>query len=49
LGANAAWPLLLLPVVLQLTHVVILREERCLERQFGTAYQRYKSSVRRYV
>lgn len=49
LGANAAWPLLLLPVVLLLTHVVILREERWLQRQFGTAYQRYKSSVRRYL
>jgi protein-S-isoprenylcysteine O-methyltransferase Ste14 len=49
LAANAAWPLLLLPVVLLLTHVVILREERWLQRQFGTAYQRYKSSVRRYL
>ena len=33
--ANAAWLLLLLPVVLLVTHVVVVREERCLERRFG--------------
>jgi protein-S-isoprenylcysteine O-methyltransferase Ste14 len=49
LGANAVWPLLLLPVVLLVTHAVILREERSLERQFGTAYWRYKTSVCRYL
>ncbi len=49
LAANAVWPLLLLPVVLLATHVVVLREERSLERQFGTAYRRYKISVRRYL
>jgi protein-S-isoprenylcysteine O-methyltransferase Ste14 len=47
--ANAAWPLLLLPVVLLVTHAVILREERSLERRFGAAYRRYKTSVRRYL
>jgi protein-S-isoprenylcysteine O-methyltransferase Ste14 len=49
LAAGAAWPLLLLPAVLLATHVVILREERSLERRFGTAYRRYKTSVRRYL
>jgi protein-S-isoprenylcysteine O-methyltransferase Ste14 len=49
LAANAAWPLLLLPAVLLVTHVVVVREERCLERQFGPAYRRYKTSVRRYL
>jgi protein-S-isoprenylcysteine O-methyltransferase Ste14 len=49
LAASAAWLLLLLPVVLLATHVVVLREERSLERQFGAAYRRYRTSVRRYL
>jgi protein-S-isoprenylcysteine O-methyltransferase Ste14 len=49
LAADAAWPLLLLPVVLLVTHVVVVREERCLEHRFGPAYRRYKTSVRRYL
>jgi protein-S-isoprenylcysteine O-methyltransferase Ste14 len=49
LAANAAWPLLLLPVVLLVTHIVVLREERSLERRFGPVYRRYKTSVRRYL
>jgi protein-S-isoprenylcysteine O-methyltransferase Ste14 len=49
LVADAAWPLLLLPVVLAATNVVIVREERSLERRFGAAYRSYKSSVRRYL
>jgi protein-S-isoprenylcysteine O-methyltransferase Ste14 len=49
LVANAAWPLLLLPVVLPATHVVVVREERFLEGRFGAAFQRYKTSVRRYL
>jgi protein-S-isoprenylcysteine O-methyltransferase Ste14 len=49
LVANAAWSLLLLPVVLLATHVVVLAEERSLEGRFGAAYRSYKTSVRRYV
>jgi protein-S-isoprenylcysteine O-methyltransferase Ste14 len=49
LVAGTAWPLLLLPVVLAATHVVVLREERSLERRFGAAYRSYKTSVRRYL
>jgi protein-S-isoprenylcysteine O-methyltransferase Ste14 len=29
--------------------LILHREERWLQRQFGTAYQRYKSSIRRYL
>lgn len=46
---NTAWPLLLLPAVLLLTHVAIVREERSLEGRFGTAYRGYKTSARRYL
>ena len=49
LVANAAWPLLLLPVVLLVTHIVVVPEERSLERRFGAAYRSYKTSVRRYL
>jgi protein-S-isoprenylcysteine O-methyltransferase Ste14 len=49
LAAGSAWPLLLLPVVLVVTQVVVLREERSLERRFGAAYRSYKTSVRRYL
>jgi protein-S-isoprenylcysteine O-methyltransferase Ste14 len=49
LVAGTAWPLLLLPVVLVVTQVVVMREERSLERRFGDAYQSYKASVRRYL
>ena len=49
LVAGIAWPLLLLPVVLVATHVVVLREERSLERRFGAGFRRYKTSVRRYL
>jgi protein-S-isoprenylcysteine O-methyltransferase Ste14 len=47
--ANTAWPLLLLPVVLVVTQVVVVREERFLERRFGAEYRSYKTSVRRYL
>jgi hypothetical protein len=47
-AASAAWPLLL-PVVLLVTHVVVVGEERCLERQFGAADRCYKTSVGRYL
>ena len=49
LVANAAWPLLLLPAVLLVTHIVVVREERSLERRFGASYWSYKTSVRRYL
>jgi protein-S-isoprenylcysteine O-methyltransferase Ste14 len=49
LVTGTAWPLLLLPVVLVVTHLVVLREERSLERRFGDAYRSYKASVRRYL
>jgi protein-S-isoprenylcysteine O-methyltransferase Ste14 len=48
--ADAAWVLILLPVVLVIIdRGVIAREERYLERKFGPAYLRYKSSVRRWI
>ena len=49
LVADTAWPLLLLPVVLVVTQMVVLREERSLERRFGDSYRNYKASVRRYL
>jgi protein-S-isoprenylcysteine O-methyltransferase Ste14 len=49
LVAGTAWPLLLLPAVLVVTQVVVMREERSLERSFGAAYRNYKASVRRYL
>jgi protein-S-isoprenylcysteine O-methyltransferase Ste14 len=47
--AGTAWPLLFLPAVLLVTHVVVLREERTLDRRFGAAYRSYTTSVRRYL
>jgi protein-S-isoprenylcysteine O-methyltransferase Ste14 len=49
LVAGTAWPLPLLPAVLAVTHVVVKKEERSLERRFGAAYQSYKTSVRPYL
>jgi protein-S-isoprenylcysteine O-methyltransferase Ste14 len=49
LVANVAWPLLLLPGVLLVTHVVVVREEQYLEGRFAAAYRSYKTSVRRYL
>jgi protein-S-isoprenylcysteine O-methyltransferase Ste14 len=49
LVAGAAWPLLLLPVVLLVTHIGVVREERSLKRQFGPAYRSYETTVRRYL
>ena len=47
---NAAWPLLLLPLVLLVMHRgVILREERYLEQKFGDEYNSYKMRVRRWL
>lgn len=45
-----SWGLLLLPVVLILVYyLVIVREERYLERKFGEAYVKYKAQVRRWL
>jgi protein-S-isoprenylcysteine O-methyltransferase Ste14 len=50
LMASALWVLLPLPVVLAvMNNGVIKREERYLERKFGTEYLDYKSRARRWV
>jgi protein-S-isoprenylcysteine O-methyltransferase Ste14 len=46
---GGAWLVALLPIVLLLTHLVILREERKLERLYGDPYREYRSRVRRYL
>jgi protein-S-isoprenylcysteine O-methyltransferase Ste14 len=46
---QSAWPLLLLPVVLVVTQVVVMREERSPERRFEDGYRSYKASVRQYL
>jgi protein-S-isoprenylcysteine O-methyltransferase Ste14 len=48
--ANSAWLLLALAAVLVvMTHGVIAREERYLERKFGKPYLDYKAAVRRWL
>lgn len=50
LWANAAWPLLFLPIVLVVMHYgVIVREEAYLARTFGEEYQQYRAVVRRWL
>jgi protein-S-isoprenylcysteine O-methyltransferase Ste14 len=50
LWANAAWPLLFLPIVLVVMHYgVIVREEAYLARTFREEYQRYRALVRRWL
>jgi protein-S-isoprenylcysteine O-methyltransferase Ste14 len=45
-----AWILiLLLPVIAVIRYGVIAREEKYLERKFGTGYLNYKNSVRRWL
>jgi protein-S-isoprenylcysteine O-methyltransferase Ste14 len=47
---NVLWPLLLLPLALQiLKRGVIKREEQYLEHKFGAQYQSYKESVPRWL
>jgi len=46
---NSLWLLATLAVALALIHVVIAREERYLERKFGTEYLAYKAAVRRWL
>jgi protein-S-isoprenylcysteine O-methyltransferase Ste14 len=43
--AIALWPIMLIA----LTDVVIVREEKYLEGKFGEAYKQYKSKVRRWI
>lgn len=48
--SNAPWALVPLPVtVAVIDRGVIAREERYLERKFGTAYTDYKRRVRRWI
>ncbi len=50
LHKDCVWFLLLTPVLFGLLHWgVVLREERYLERKFGSTYLDYKSRVRRWV
>jgi len=47
---NSLWMLLAVPIGIVLTdRMVILREERYLERKFGNEYLSYKRRVRRWV
>ncbi len=47
---NAPWPLLLLlPAVLSINFLIIVREERYLQRRFGAEYEAYCKSVRRWL
>ena len=46
---HSGWVLLcLVPVLVVMHYGVILREERYLERRFGSAYLEYKARVRRW-
>jgi|SRR5215210_3105754 len=48
--ANAPWAFIPLPFVLVvITQAVIKREERYLERKFGSEYLDYKTRVRRWI
>jgi protein-S-isoprenylcysteine O-methyltransferase Ste14 len=50
LALNAAWPLVVLPLLLvALGHQVIRREERHLAQAFGDAYAAYRRQVRRWM
>jgi protein-S-isoprenylcysteine O-methyltransferase Ste14 len=50
LWLNALWPLvLLLPLIVIIQTYAIAREERYLERKFGTAYVEYRRRVRRWI
>ena len=50
LVTNTVWPLLLLaPVLAVVIHAVINREERYLQRMFGSAYEEYCRDVGRWL
>lgn len=47
---NSLWlPILLIPLLLVMQFGVVLREEAYLLVQFGEAYRRYQSQVRRWL
>ena len=47
---NCVWALVLVPLVIVIVQrMVIEKEERYLEQQFGEAYRQYKAQVRRWV
>ena len=47
---GALWPLLLTPTLVWLVQVmVIVKEERYLERKFGDSYRAYRTRVRRWL
>lgn len=47
---NAAWPLLVLPVVVfALRRLVVDREEAYLQREFGAQYDDYRRRVKRWL
>jgi protein-S-isoprenylcysteine O-methyltransferase Ste14 len=47
---DSAWLLLVLPIALALTdRLIVVREERYLERKFGDEYLEYKRRVRRWL
>ena len=46
---GSRWLMTLMPIVLVLTHRVVLQEERGLQKRFGYEYDLYRSRVRRYV
>lgn len=46
---NTVWLFVLLPAVLATCHLIVRREERALEREFGDAYRAYRREVRRYL
>ncbi len=49
LAMNTAWPFVILPFVLLWMHLVVVREERELQRRFGAEYRAYVSRTGRYV
>jgi protein-S-isoprenylcysteine O-methyltransferase Ste14 len=46
---GSAWPLVLLPAVLAITHREVLREERRLAASLGPEFTQYRETVRRYL
>ena len=50
LWLTMVWALVLAPIVIGVVqHMVIEKEERYLERQFGEPYRQYKAHVRRWI
>ncbi len=46
---DTLWPIVFLPGILAAIRLVILQEERYLERKFGQEYLAYKARVRRWL